>query len=259
MRKYFIFLLFFITAIFLSNIVCPGSGYAVEDRSAKVDKYIKMINSNLITQRIGAAKLISRSGLSDPKLFNIIEKCLLKGYQFESKNPKHIDEMAWLCKALASSGISDYKKTLEKVANSATNAKLKRYARQSLGLIDEYAERNAIISDTRYAQEGQSPEATKYINMLKSDIISLKKDAAKIIFRSGLSDQKLFEVVNEELLKLYQLNIYDNNHVDAMAWLCKALGASGMSKYKETLEEIAYTTPNKKLKKYAKQALNMLP
>ncbi len=47
--------------------------------------------------------------------------------------------MAWLCKALASSGLREYKKTLEKAANTTINSKLKKYAKQSLNLISEYS------------------------------------------------------------------------------------------------------------------------
>jgi hypothetical protein len=43
-----------------------------------------------------------------------------------------------------------------------------------------------------------------------------------------------------------------------MAWLCKALASSGMSEYKTTLQKVIDTTLNKKLRKYAKQALDML-
>jgi len=110
-----------------------------------------------------------------------------------------------------------------------------------------------------YAEIDLTAEINRYMEMLTSGNIIQRTDAAKMIFRSNLTDQKLFEVVNEELLKGYQLKIRDRNHVDAMAWLCKALGSSGMSKYKETLEKIYKTSRSKVLNKYAKQGLNMLP
>ncbi len=94
--------------------------------------------------------------------------------------------------------------------------------------------------------------------MLKSDIPSLKKEAAKKIYRSNLTNPRLFQVVNEEILKSLQSSESDQYDVDTMAWLCKALASSGMSEYKTTLQKVIDTTLNKKLRKYAKQALDML-
>ena len=68
----------------------------------------------------------------------------------------------------------------------------------------------------------------------------------------------LFDVVNEELLKGYQQRTGDRNHIDTMAWLCKALAASGMSKYVKTLEKVADTATNTKLQKFARKSLRLL-
>ena len=258
MKKLIIFLLLFTTAIFISNTMYVDRGYAEVDRSSEVDEYITMLKSDNMEQRINAAKRITRSGLTDSKLFDLIRDNLLNGYQSHTDNPKHNDEMAWLCKALASSGNQEYKEVLKRVADSTKDEKLARYARQSMEQIDEYAERNKIISDTKNVVPGQSPEVTKLINMLKSDNIALKKDAAKEIYRAHFTEHNLFEVVNEELLKGYQLNASDKNHVDAMAWLCKALGASGMQEYKATLDNITNTSSSETLRKYAKQTLDTI-
>ena len=50
----------------------------------------------------------------------------------------------------------------------------------------------------------------------------------------------------------------DRNHADTAAWLCKALGASGMPEYKETLKKISKSRVNKKIRKYAKAAYKRL-
>lgn len=259
MKRYNVtFLAMIFTSLFLlASSVYIGNGFAQEERSAEVDKYIDMLKSQSIPQRIEAAKRITGSGLTDPKLFNVIKEELLKRLESSTSNDQVIDEMSWFCKALASSGLEEYKETLKKVADHTENKKLKRYALQSLDLVDEYAKKNKIMSETKYAEAGLSPEVVRYINMLKSDDISLKKDAAKRITRSGLREEKLFEVVNEELLKMSP-NSTDNNYVDTTAWLCKALAASGMPKYKETLKKITETTSNGNLKKHCQKSLEML-
>lgn len=259
MKRYNVtFLSMIFTSIFLlASVVYIGNGFAQEGHSAEVDKYIDMLRSQSIPQRIEAAKKITGSGLTDPKLFNVLKEELLKRLESSTSNEQIIDEMSWFCKALASSGLEEHKETLKKVADQAASSKLKRYALQSLELVDEYARKNKIMSDTKYAEAGLSPDVARYISMLKSDDISLKKDAAKRITRSGLSEEKLFEVVNEELLKMSP-NSTDNNYVDTTAWLCKALAASGMPKYKETLKKITETTSSGNLKKHCQNSLEML-
>ena len=60
---------------------------------------------------------------------------LLDNYDNLNKK-EHLDYMAWLCKALASSGIADYKKILQEIIASSHNLKLIKYAEQSHDILD---------------------------------------------------------------------------------------------------------------------------
>jgi TolB-like protein len=104
------------------------------------------------------------------------------------------------------------------------------------------------------------PDVARYINMLRSGDVTKKRAAARIIYKDKLYSRhpELLEVVSEELLKGYNINVRDKNHVDAMAWLCNVLGASRQTGYKATLEEVARETRSRKLKKYAKKNLRGL-
>lgn len=51
----------------------------------------------------------------------------------------------------------------------------------------------------------------------------------------------------------------DSRMVDAVAWLCKYIGASADSRYYSFLETLLNSTDNKKILKYAKGALSLLP
>jgi len=117
-----------IMGIFLSGL--PAA--AASDRMAEVNKFTTMLESDSLKTRIDAAKQITRSGLTDPGLFNIIQEKLLTGSAHLS-NSKHVDEMSWMCKALASSGNMEYLETLTNIGATSTSEKLKHYARKSLG------------------------------------------------------------------------------------------------------------------------------
>lgn len=255
MKKLFLLFTFSLMIIYANNT----SALANSDRSAETDEYIKMLGSTSLKTRIDATKMITRSGLTDPELFNIINENLLSRYNTNTLNRNHIDEMSWLCKALASSGSQDYTSTLEKIIQTTSSQKLKKYAKQSLALLSEYAQRNILINDSNNIDTNLSPEVNKYINMLKSDSITLQRDAAKSIYRGKFSEKPLFDVLSDELLKGYKTGtLSDRNQLDTLAWMCKALGASGMVEYKQTLNQIIETSSNPKLIKYAKQGREML-
>lgn len=234
----------------------PTEIKASMDRSKEVRQYIEILNSGTLSRQINAAKEITNSGLSDPELFDLINTQLLDNY-LESSGTDHGDYMAWLCKALASSGLDKYKPTLEKIVETTKDSKLERYAMQSLEKFEEYAEINKIISDEGNASPDRDPEVTKIINMLKSDMMKLKRDAAKMVTRKDYSDPAIYEIINDDLLAGYT-SANDDLTVDAMSWLCKALATSGNPQHKVTLSEIAENAGNSKLAKYANKALKSM-
>ncbi|MFH1977401.1 MAG: hypothetical protein ABIJ52_17910 [Pseudomonadota bacterium] len=114
----------------------------------------------------------------------------------------------------------------------------------------------ALSSPTRPPKKGNSPG--EVAGMLRSSSLDDKADGAKIVTKLYKSDHKLLDIVNDELLKGYNSNTNDRNYVEAMAWLCNALGASGQAKYASTLEKVSKDAPNRRLKKYALKNLRHL-
>lgn len=97
-----------------------------------------------------------------------------------------------------------------------------------------------------------SADQSKYIRMLEGGVRE-QKDAAKRLVRAKYSDTVVLDVVEKVLLRSYQ-----SADDDTMAWLCKALGASGQGKYKTTLSKVANSATSRKLKRYAEESLGQL-
>lgn len=214
--------------------VTAGAG----ERTAEVNAYTTALASTNIDARITALKQISSSGLTEKSLFDLLKNRLLEGYE-SSDDDKQIDELAWLCKALASSGLADYREVLALVGEKAPNKKVRGYARQSLGLLESYAKRNALLAQQGPETEGLAAEEVRIVNLLRAPEVKLKRDAAKTITRSIATAPKVFAVVDEELLTLlHKGGKATTDELDTMAWLCRALGASGAAKYKGTLQEV---------------------
>ncbi|MBU4035712.1 MAG: hypothetical protein KKA35_04695, partial [Proteobacteria bacterium] len=117
-------------------------------------------------------------------------------------------------------------------------------------------ELHRTLSSEKSSKKGES--SGDVISMLKSSSMRDKEAAAKIVAKKYRNDQRILDIVDDELLKSYNSSTGDRDFVDAMAWLCNALGASGQTKYRSTLETVSNSASNKKLKKYAYKNLKRL-
>lgn len=103
-----------------------------------------------------------------------------------------------------------------------------------------------------------SPKQAKYIKMIESRDFRQNRDAAKLMAREGYSDPVVLDVLEQQLLDNFQRNGSDRNHIDTMSWYCKALGASGLAKYRGTLLQVAKNGSHRKLRGYAEKSLKQL-
>lgn len=238
-------------------LILPGPALTAVSSEAK--QYMKMLDSDTAKNRVDAAKRISRTNLTDKALYDKIEKKILAGYDKNTRNKNYMDEMAWMCKALAASGNKSYLPTLEKVATTTPNKNLKRHAQNSIKLLSQRAKEQELMKDAAGINNNLSPEENKAIAMVRSGDPSLMKNGAKTSIHNSFSGSEVTDAIKEELLKaLDSPSASSRNMVDAMAWMCKALGASGNSKYRDTLTTVLDKTRDRNLKRHAQNSLNLL-
>lgn len=96
----------------------------------------------------------------------------------------------------------------------------------------------------------------RYVEMLSSGGMSSVKAAAQDIFNTSEDNQVVLDHLAEVLLQNFANA--PNGHIDALSWAAKALGKSRNPRYRDTLNTIASSNANKKLRKYASQALENL-
>jgi len=228
------------------------------NNAARVDNYMHKLKTGSVTGKTVTARDITESGLSSTRLFDYIERELLKNYPHIGKDRFKTDLMAWYCKALASSGNPKYKATIKEVLATATNRNLLRHAQSSLGMFDYYAKRNETMRHPPKSSGKFDAQTTHLLNLLNSGDFRLQRDAAKEISRRGGSHPILFNTIEKSLRTGYKSNSTDKNALDTMAWYCKALAASNNAKYKAVLQDVVDGASSAKLKKYARQSLNRL-
>jgi hypothetical protein len=73
--------------------------------------------------------------------------------------------------------------------------------------------------------------------LLKGSWVSLR-DVAQSLYNTGNTNTEVLDITAETLLERYQRSADDRDAVDAVSWMCRALGASGNSRYRPVLERI---------------------
>jgi len=246
-----------IVTLFIVNLALAAFA-VVAIASTNTEELNNKLQSKSRLARVEAAKTISSSAIQDPTIYATIDLILKENFDNPSQEEQHIDEMSWMCKALASSGDPRYEETLRLVITNTRNKKLQHYANQSIELIPYYAERSHQMNQAGDFSDAFNNEEKQYANMIRSDILKLRKDGAKKIVRSGSANQELYAIVNDALLKTFDPKETDREEVDTLAWLCKALAASGNIEFIPTLEKIVNTTESSHLRKYSRSSLKAL-
>jgi hypothetical protein len=80
--------------------------------------------------------------------------------------------------------------------------------------------------------------------------------AAKSMYENGEANTQVLDVAAEVLLDRYVTT--DENTVDALAWVMKALGNSGSGRYYDVLSEVSKTKNYRKLRGYAEAAIESI-
>lgn len=92
-----------------------------------------------------------------------------------------------------------------------------------------------------------------YIDLLSTGNSSNIKQVAQSIYKTGNKNTQVLDVAAEVLLSSYPtVNIVN---LDSLAWLCRAIGSSQNSRYYSALNEVVESNSHRKLRKYAKKAL----
>ena len=199
-----------------------------------IDKYIKIFTNGTSMQQRSAVKEFPYTGLSDPKLFDLVEQRLIEIYPTAtSKN--EMETASWLAKGLAYSGQEKYRATLQQIATEAKSSKVRKYAAKALIDLDRFIAWNPVINDTSTENPEISERYNQYANMLRSNIYELKRVGAKKVFYERITNEYLIDIVQQQIEENYQVITKDKLQIDTLSWLCKGLAATTLPQYISTV------------------------
>jgi hypothetical protein len=217
-----------------------------------VAHYIAIFNGD--TSRHNAAvESLAWKGISDPQMYDVIERRLLDEGQIIKPNKDEKNRVARYIRALGFSGQSKYTSTINKFLSNRT---YERYAATALKEMSLYEAWNPVISNRSTFDQNYPDDVSRVLNMLRASDMQLKRIGAKRVYFAE-KDAILLDRLAKELRANYQ-NVEDNEiEVDTVSWMVKALGSARNPSYRPLIEEVATKARSRKVAKYAKQALEL--
>ena len=229
-----------------------------KDLDEEYEKLYKVFNSRNYSLIKATFDRLHWSGISDPKLYDIIEDEFKNTFDQALKTPDRtsLEQASWYGKWLGRSGNDKYRTTLENAYHKTNHEKLERHLKTALRDLDLYSEFNPIISkDAAKAPDGKLTE-WRIKNMLNSNNPYLIRHAAKRIHNRYYIDEELTDLAAKILESVY-LEKHRGVALDAYRWLSKALMSTGKQKYVELLQNVSKNAKGR-LKSQAKKDLKIL-
>jgi hypothetical protein len=205
-------------------------------------------------QHPSAAEGLAWKGLSDPRLYDVIEERLRNDYPVPREAKRERQRLAWYIRALGFSGQDKYVPTLQRFLDDRD---YNSYARHALKDLPDYRNWNPIISDRKSFDPKLSDQANRILNMLRATDFRLKEIGAKRVYFERPEEPAVLDALVKELLAAYQGADSSNN--DEIAWMIKALGATRNEKYRPVVQEVADKALDAKIARHARTALDAFP
>jgi hypothetical protein len=235
-------------AAILMSLFFHGISFAASPEE-DVARYVQIFSGDK-SLHSDAADTFAWLGLSDTRIFDIIERRLLEEHESAKSDRDEKNRVARYIRALGFSGQSKYAPTITRFFGSKA---YERYASAAMEDLPQYQKWNLVISNRAAFDPRLSDDANRVMNMLRSDDLLLQEVGAKRIYFRHQEDE-LLEMLAKDIRAHY--STVDPQYSDAVSWMLKALGNARKEKYRPLLEEALANARDRKVRKYAQLALD---
>ena len=244
-----------IVSILLSVFSCSAIANDLDERlKNEVDAYILQINSLSGKELIAAADLITGSGVSDSRLFDVVEKKVTALFEQHKSTPRDKDVARELSAMLRTMGaMSNQSEALiQRILSEAKSRGVRNRAKRMLPKLSWFMRRNEVMQNAAPYQEGQDIMTHRFFNLVVSDDPTLNRWAAEEMFRRGGSEPVVYKAMAEKVSK--EMHAIKNDiHLDALAWFCKTLREYDLPNSAALLTTVSgHPNTHKKLRKYSR-------
>jgi len=192
---------------------------------------------------------LSWAGITDPRIYDpLIQKITTNDKLSDTIASKYFE-------AMSMSGNPDVYAKLEQLSqNKQIKSGSRSKARSALKGSSKYTPiAQAMSVGLQDAKNNDELWAIRHKNGLAVADTARMRLAARDLYLHGYEKESL-DVAAQTIRDNTDKKLTDRLQIDAMAFLCKALGTSGKREYKETLIFVADNAKTKKLKEYAERS-----
>ena len=200
--------------------------------------------------RVKAIDELAWKGISDPRVFDLIEKMVLAELEPGASGGDR-DAVDQELRGLSFSGQSKYLPTLQK---AEADSRYSRYARNAIAELTGYARWNPIISDRSTWNPANSDDDNRILNMLHSKDLVLERIAGKRIYFEN-KDPVVLDAAAEALKAVFH-DRHSGDEADGVAWLVKGLGSAGVPQYKDLMVQVQAESPDRNVVSHAATVLS---
>ena len=227
------------------------SGYAWSATLQEdTERYIAIFNGP-IDQHSATADTLPWMGLSDPRLFDILERRILQekdsGNGFGQRDDRN--RVARYVRGLGFSGQPKYAPTLRQLV---ADRGFERFAKAALEDLPNYEKWNPIISDRATFDPKYSDDVNRVRNMLLTDDLLLARLAAKRVFLAS-REEELVDRLADSLKKNYRRDA-DAETANSLGWLIKGVSSAKLPRHLPLLEDVAQNAPSGSVRRHADEA-----
>ena len=233
----------------------------VFDRSAETAKYIEQLNSDLSQEQlIAVAKPIYVSGITSEKLSQAIGDRLLKDIEKLDRTRASSQYVAWMIKALGSTGTDLAAKLLTEACAKTNMKRILQECKEQLRELPWQRRKNEIMSSRENFSEGDDMRVAQMLNLLKSSDYSHKQDAAYRMSWERILDERLMQEIAKQLQAFIDNNGVwkEKAEIVAMSHYAKMLGYSNNMQYRPLLEAVIHSKADTMIKSQARKAVKRL-
>jgi hypothetical protein len=111
---------------------------------------------------------------------------------------------------------------------------------------------NVVVSN---AHANKAFVDSYYENLQGGSLALQIKTCKKIYDYSGITDKRIFDLLESKLLTLAGQDKFSREEAEAASWYAKTLASSGDTRYKQSLETVSETVKNRKIRKTALKSI----
>jgi hypothetical protein len=237
----------FATLLFAMFVAGAAHAATVDE---DVNRYVQIFDGSASVPT-EAVESLAWMGLSDPRLFDVIERRVLQDAEAARNDRRKKNEIGLFIRGLGFSGNPKYLPTIRAYLQDVGYA---RDAKKAMADMQDYEQWNPVISRRAGFDPQYSDEVNRILNMLRADDFMLKRIGAKRVYFRNKEDV-LLNVLEQQVRSNYTRNDSDDEVIDVIAWQVKALGSAKQEKYRPLLQEVAAQAKNSKIAKYASKGL----